>query len=37
MRPEYSRTCKSLEIVRLDDLKVQNLGAGESGPWTADV
>lgn len=27
----------SLEIVRLDDLQVQNFGDGESGPWTADV
>jgi dipeptidyl aminopeptidase/acylaminoacyl peptidase len=27
----------SLEIVRLDDLQVQNFGDGESGPWTAEV
>lgn len=27
----------SLEIVRLDDLRVQNFGEGESGPWTSEV
>ena len=27
----------SLEVVRLDDLQVQNFGDGESGPWTAEV
>ena len=27
----------SLEIVRLDDLQVQNFGDGESGPWTAEL
>jgi hypothetical protein len=27
----------SLEIVRLDDLQVQNFGDGGSGPWTADL
>jgi dipeptidyl aminopeptidase/acylaminoacyl peptidase len=27
----------SLEIVRLEDLKVQNFGVGESGPWLAEL
>jgi dipeptidyl aminopeptidase/acylaminoacyl peptidase len=27
----------SLEIVRLDDLQVQNFGAGGSGPWTSEL
>ena len=27
----------SLEIIRLDDLQVQNFGDGASGPWTAEV
>jgi dipeptidyl aminopeptidase/acylaminoacyl peptidase len=27
----------SLEIVRLDDLQVQNFGVGESGPWTSEL
>ena len=27
----------SLEIVRLDDLQVQNFGDGGSGPWTAEM
>jgi hypothetical protein len=34
----YTRdTDGSLEIVRLNDLQVQNFGDGESGPWTAEV
>ncbi|MGI8706728.1 MAG: TolB family protein [Actinomycetota bacterium] len=27
----------SLEIVRLDDLQIQNFGHGGSGPWTAEM
>lgn len=27
----------TLEIVRLDDLQIQNFGAGGSGPWTSEV
>jgi hypothetical protein len=36
----YTRSeegAETLEIVRLDDLQVQNFGAGGSGPWTAEL
>ncbi|HLL51486.1 MAG TPA: hypothetical protein VK356_12530 [Thermomicrobiales bacterium] len=34
---EASEGGGSLEIVRLDDLQVQNFGDGGSGPWTSEV
>ena len=38
MRPDPETSGSgSLEIVRLDDLQVQNFGDGGSGPWTAEM
>jgi hypothetical protein len=37
-RPDPNRPQRgSLEIVRLDDLRVRNFGPGASGPWTAEA